>query len=57
MGKLIDLSGNNDIKADYRNQRIMQRKEADKLKECDVPKAWETQHNTIKIGVILVNTK
>lgn len=57
MGKLIDLSGNNDIKADYRSQRIMQRKEADKLKECDVPKAWETQHNTIKIGVILVNTK
>lgn len=56
IGKLIDLSGNDDIK-DYRSLRITQRKEADKLKYCDVLKAWEIQHSTIKIGVILVNIK
>ena len=39
------------------NWRIMQRKEADKLKECDVSKAWKIQHSTIKIAVILVNIK
>lgn len=57
IGKIITSSGNNYVKEDQRSLRIMQRKENDKLEDCDVLEDWEIQHNTVKIGVNLVNIK
>lgn len=57
IGKIINSSGNNYVKEDQRSLRIMQRKENDKLEDCDVLEDWEIQHNTVKIGVNLVNIK